>query len=185
MIERPDVKLAKDTDLLGAVRIGFDEAFTALRESFYDLDDDRVRAFPIPGRQNVAWTVMHSLLNLDIHGALLYLAHEGTGDRTTYAVDWPRFGGAWDMDARPKPGDPFPSVKEMLADLDRVQRRTTEILGRISGDDLTRPVKKWQCAADACMRTIWHTMAHVRQVWLIRGALGLTDGTAWPQQHWA
>jgi hypothetical protein len=30
-----------------------------------------------------------------------------------------------------------------------------------------------------------NTAAHVRQIWLLRGALGLTDGKAWPQQHWA
>ncbi len=35
------------------------------------------------------------------------------------------------------------------------------------------------------MWTIFHTMAHSRQIWLLRGALGLTDGRSWPQQHWA
>ena len=29
-----------------------------------------------------------------------------------------------------------------------------------------------------------HTMAHVRQIWLMRGAMGLTDKDGWPVQHW-
>ncbi len=38
--------------------------------------------------------------------------------------------------------------------------------------------------ADFYVRTICHTNSHVRQIWLLRGALGLASG-AWPQQHWS
>jgi hypothetical protein len=38
--------------------------------------------------------------------------------------------------------------------------------------------------ADAYMRAVWHTMSHVRQIWLLRGLLGLTDKAAWPHQQW-
>ena len=40
-------------------------------------------------------------------------------------------------------------------------------------------------SADAYMRTIMHTMAHVRQIWMLRGVMGLTDEQGWPLQHWA
>ena len=38
---------------------------------------------------------------------------------------------------------------------------------------------------DACLRATWHVMTHVRQIWLLRGVLGLTDAGGWPEQHWA
>jgi hypothetical protein len=62
-------------------------------------------------------------------------------------------------------------------------------LERTPPEALLRPrehVKnKERLPSDAYMRTICHTMAHVRQIWLLRGALGLTDGKSWPRQHWA
>ena len=33
----------------------------------------------------------------------------------------------------------------------------------------------------------WHgggLMTHVRQIWLLRGALGWREGQSWPHQHW-
>ena len=35
------------------------------------------------------------------------------------------------------------------------------------------------------IRAIYHTMPHVRQIWLLRGAMGAAGGLAWPRQHWA
>jgi len=61
----------------------------------------------------------------------------------------------------------------------------TEIIGAATENDLRRALRHWKAASDPYMRTIFHTMAHVRQIWLLRGALGLTDGKPWPQQHWA
>jgi hypothetical protein len=40
-------------------------------------------------------------------------------------------------------------------------------------------------SADAYMRTITHTNCHVRQIWMLRGVMGLTDKHGWPVQHWA
>jgi hypothetical protein len=39
--------------------------------------------------------------------------------------------------------------------------------------------------ADAFVRATCHAMAHVRQIWFLRGLLGLTDAEGWPEQHWA
>ncbi len=37
--------------------------------------------------------------------------------------------------------------------------------------------------ADFYLRTIYHTQCHIRQIWLLRGALGMASGP-WPDQHW-
>lgn len=39
--------------------------------------------------------------------------------------------------------------------------------------------------ANAYIRTIMHTMAHVRQIRMLRGVMGLTGEQGWPLQHWA
>jgi hypothetical protein len=181
MIGRHQCKQAHKTDLKGAIAIGLDEVLTALEEAFYDLSDEQMRAFPIRGRNNVAWIVMHALQNLD---EFTNVAH---GGRPTFEHD-----RRWDLwacrdDERPKPGDRFPAQTKMIGWLKSLRATAQETLGRMDEPGLHRkPDGTWPgVVADMYMRTIWHTVAHTRQIWLLRGALGLTDGKSWPQQHWA
>jgi len=58
-IGRHECKTASNTHLKEAIAAGLDEALTALEECFFDLTDEQAWAFPIPGRNNVAWIVMH------------------------------------------------------------------------------------------------------------------------------
>ena len=183
VIGRNDPRLAKNTGLKEAIEIGLDEALTALEESIHDLTEEQVAALPIPGRNNIAWIVMHSLDNLDTYGNAVQ-----TGKRA-FPHEW-----RWDLwecteDERPKPEDTFPSQHEMADRLKAVGSAVVQGLSTATADDLKarRRAPDWwkHTSADACMRTISHTMAHVRQIWLLRGALGLTDGRSWPQQHWA
>ena len=184
MIGKHNPKAARNTGFVEAIRIGLDEAFTALEEAFYDLTDEQIQSFPIPGRNNIGWIVMHTLQNLDTY-ANAFQTGEGT------------FGHEerWDLwrcseDQRPKPGDLFPSKKEMLDALRAVRDSAMEGIAVAVESDLkgSRMAESWwgeRTSADAYMRTIYHTMAHVRQIWLLRGALGITDGNSWPRQHWA
>ena len=188
MIDEPKVKLAKNTDLRKAIEIGFDEAFTSLAESFHDLSDEQALAFPLEGHKNVAWIVMHSLRNLDEYGpyTLRYLSWEGEGDHRTWSIDWREYKDRFGMEAEPRPGDEFPPVAEMMKMLRTIESCTRQVLAGLSSEDLRKPVRDWwAAAADACMRTIWHTMAHVRQIWLLRGAMGWSEGQSRPRQHWA
>ena len=183
MIGKHESKQARNTNLKGAIAIGLDEALTALEESLTGLTDDQVRAFPILGRNNIAWIAMHCLQNLDIYANVFQ-----TGHRTF------EHGRRWDLwnakpEERPKLGDPFPSQEELTAMLRKIGAGAKAGLASASENDLMgrRLAENWWpgMAADAYMRTIMHTMAHVRQIWLLRGALGLVDGKSWPQQHWA
>jgi hypothetical protein len=183
MIGKHECKQARNTGFKDALTIGVDEALTALEESFCDLTDEQVWAFPIPGRNNIAWIVMHSLQNLDVY------ANAFQTGKKSFEHEW-----RWNLwgckpEERPKPGDQFPSQPQMMAILRAIREGATAGLAAASEGDLHGPRKAedwWKrTSADAYMRTICHTMAHVRQIWLLRGALGLTDGTSWPQQHWA
>ncbi len=179
-IGKHECKLAKDTDLAKAVTIGLDEALTALEESFCDLTDEQVAAFPIEGHNNIAWIVMHCLMNLDIYAAL-FQTGKGIEDH------WDK---RWHYEApKPKPDETFPLRQEMLAKLQALRKIAERGLAEVKETDLAgkRYAQDWWhgTAADAYMRTICHTNAHVRQIWLLRGTLGLTDGKIWPRQHWA
>ena len=181
-IGRHECRKASRTDLRAAIAIGLDECMTALEESFYDLTDEQVWAFPVPERNNIAWIVMHCLDNLDEYavGAL-------SGKRIL-TPEW-----RWDLwesgpEERPQPGDEFPAVGEMLELLRQIREAAEAAIAGADVAYLTRdfsdnPGKPWR--SDFAMRTICHTEAHVRQIWLLRGALGLVDGQSWPRQHWA
>jgi len=164
-----------------AIAIGLDEALTALEESFYDLTDEQAWSFPVAGKNNIAWIVMHCLDNLDE-----YANGCQTGQRT-FPAEW-----RWDLwrcrpEERPKPGDPFPGVSEMLATLRHVREAATVTLDRANDATMLEKVGRHPhkpIRSDWYMRTICHTVSHTRQIWLLRGALGLADGP-WPQQHWA
>jgi len=181
-IGKHDPEVAHDTDLKQAIAVGLHEALTALEESFYDLTDEQIQSFPIAGRNSIAWIVMHCLDNLDEH------ANGCASGHRTFPAEW-----RWNLwncrpEERPKPGDPFPAREEMLPTLRGVREAA---MATLEGAEESVLIEKWiphpqkRSRADLHMRTIYHTMVHVRQVWLLRGALGLTDGKSWPRQHWA
>lgn len=180
-IGKRECQTAGNTHLKEAVAIGLDEALTALEESFYDLSDEQVRSFPVPGENNIAWTVMHCLDNLDE-----YAVSTATGERL-YPTEWRWALWQCRPEERPKPGDPFPGTAEMLSRLRAIRQAAMAALERMDesallekcGDYPRKPLR-----SDWYTRTICHTNSHVRQVWLLRGALGLANGP-WPEQHWA
>jgi len=180
-IGRHEPRSARNTDFRCAIAIGVDEALTALEESFQDLSDNEMRAFPVEGRGNIAWIIMHVLQNLDV-----YIRESESGEET-FPHDWKWNLWGCSEEEAPGPEDAFPEKAGMLGWLRSLRRNGEKILKEADEDFLiSRPGGEWAGnRADMYMRTIFHTMAHVRQIWLLRGALGLTEGRSWPQQHWA
>jgi hypothetical protein len=176
-----DCKEAINADLKQALFIGLDESFTSLEECFRDLSDEQVWNFPVPNENNIAWIVMHCLDNLDD------CANDHPTGQRAMVYEW-----RWDLwdckpEERPKPGDPFPSRDEMLDLLRRIRTAAYAALEKLDGPALTRqniPHPAKHSLADFYLRTIYHTQSHIRQIWLLRGALGLANGK-WPEQHWA
>jgi hypothetical protein len=181
MIGKHRPKYANKTGLREAIAIGLDEAFTALEESFYDLNDDQVSAFPVPGRNNIAWIVMHTLHNLDFYTNAVQTGRRVLPDERRW--------GLWIRAELPKPGNDFPSSREMMDKLEAVRSAAMKAIEGAEENDLRKKQdfeNRWErTRADAYMRTIYHTMAHVRQIWFLRGVLGTTDEKPWPRQHWA
>lgn len=181
-IGKHDCKSAWRLDYKGWIAVCLDEAMLALEEAIFDLTDEQMRAFPIPGRNNIAWIAMHSLQSLDEYTNL-----ESGPTTFPHESRW----GLWKCkpEQRPKPGDPFPTRHQMHEWLRAIRQRVETVLPRVDEGFLrSSPPAEWQWPgdrADLLKRTVFHTMAHVRQIWLLRGVLGLTDGRSWPQQHYA
>lgn len=175
-----DCQNVSGVDLKRAIAVGLDEAMNALEEAVSGLADEQLQAFPIVGRNNVAWIAMHCLDNLDDCAV-----DKHTGKRV-YPSEW-----RWDLwgakpEEKPKPGDDFPTTAEVLARLAAIRQAAVAALATATNESLRRPVDdpEKSVVGDWYERTIYHTLAHVRQIWLLRGALGLANG-AWPGQlYW-
>ena len=185
VIGRLEPGMAKQTDLKKAIAIGLDEALTALEESVFGLTDEQARAFPLPGRNNIVGIVMHLQQNLDCY-ACRFQAGAWTLEHDERFDLWGRPEGA------PPPSEDLPTVAEMLGRLHAIRSAAEAALGPATEAELLGSrccehhwLEQGRTAADAYLRTIMHAMAHVRQIWLLRGALGLTDRDGWPEQHWA
>ncbi|MFW6062361.1 MAG: DinB family protein, partial [Planctomycetota bacterium] len=186
VIGRLEPGQAQQTDLKSACYIGLEEATTALEESFHDLTDEQISRQVFPDRHNICTLVMHCLHNLDVYacrfqGGATCLAHDEQFDVWHHS---PAELAETQHD--------LPGVEEILRQLRRLRQAILYAIERASEAELrgARYAESWwtdqgRTAADAYMRTIYHTMAHVRQIWLMRGAMGLTDSDGWPEQHWA
>lgn len=186
-IGRFEPKEAKQTNLKQALAIGLDEAFTAIEESFYGLTDEQLWAFPLDHRHNIITLVEHCLQCLDLYGSEVH-GHELTFEPETRFDIW-HFSP---QELRSQMTN-LPSVVEERDRLNAVRTTVTGVFGRTSEEDLGKPnMSSWwfeeqpdKVRADAFMRAICHTMVHVRQIWFLRGIMGLTDNDGWPEQHWA
>jgi len=185
--QAPEPRLARDTTLKSAIFIGLDEATAALEESLRNLTDEQSwRRYAVRGRHCIGTVVMHALQNLNDHGVWFQGGQGVLGADERYDM--------WSHS--PDELAPMQQAPPTVADLTALVRATREALFAVlEGTSheqllLARPEEPWfaehgRTAADAYMRTVMHTMAHVRQIWFMRGVLGLTDQEGWPEQHWA
>ncbi|MDP2871363.1 MAG: DinB family protein [Bacillota bacterium] len=175
------MKNAQQTQLKQALHIGLDECLSALEESLSGLTDEQARAFPLPGRNNVAWIAMHCLNCLDDLAVGAQTGHRLRPPDERWVL--------WQCPAerRPKPGDAFPAVGDLVSYLQEIRDTGLRALDAMGEPALTRSVPGWSgkwTHADLLVRAGMHTAAHVRQIWLLRGLLGALPDGAWPRQHW-
>jgi len=90
---------------------------------------------------------------------------------------------------RPRSAEAFPSADHLRDLVGRVRAATLDNMAGVTDAQVSgppsRPNQSKATQADCCIRAIWHMAAHVRQIWALRGALGLVDQTRWPRQHWS
>ncbi len=187
VVGNSEPKQAVQVDLKKVLSVCLDEALTALEESFHDLSDEQIWAKPLPGRHSIVTIVMHLLESADRYTCKFQtgkwmLKHEDRFDIWQHSEE----------ELRDRQKD-LPTVSDLLLRLNKLREAALPALESAGEQDLLgrRCCAGWwvkergRSAADAYMRIMGHTMAHVRQIWLMRGAMGLTDKDGWPEQHWA
>ena len=187
MIGQHQPKQAIQTDLKGAILIGVDECTTALEEALQNLTDEQVWSYPLPGRHNIGTIVMHCLENLNGNALWNQVGKSLLDDDERFDM-W-----SHSADELRSLQQNLPGVRQMVEWLRALRAAISEGLETATEEDLRGPRagSDWyahhpgRTRADACLRTTMHTMAHIRQVWMLRGVMGLTDKEGWPEQHWA
>jgi DinB family protein len=186
-IGRHQPETARVSGLQSAIRIALDEALTALEESVQGLTCEQMWAEPFANRPSIGRRLGHCLENF---GGYACMFHTGRNP----------FEGLLSCDLADlanldQPFGERPPVEEMMCLLRAVRAVAMPALEAMTDAQLlTAPVHEgawwdwWRGGgrnrAEAYVRTISHTLGHVRQIWLIRGALGLTDAQGWPEQHY-
>jgi uncharacterized damage-inducible protein DinB len=129
----------------------------------------------LPGRRNsIAWIVQHCCANVDI-----WLHRSTMGEfaiqHTDRFITWPV--------SPPEEGESFPDANTLL---DRWARATEAGISAIASLDDSQLLVPGQALGkeamvQSCLRVLNHQNAHLRQIWMMLGSLGLSDAH-WPSQ---
>ncbi len=182
----PKSRQALDTDLKKSLSMGLDECHIALRESYADLVDEHFWQHGLEGRHNVVTVVMHCLQQHDEFNGHLQRTRAVPARHEWQFMEHEERFKLWGIppETLPKPGDTFPRVEEVLRSHDELHGHMIENIGALTEDELVaNGVGQWPRLCDMFFRGTYHVNAHIRQIWLLRGAMGVLG--AFPQQHYA
>lgn len=155
-----------------------EEARNEFADALEDLAQEQLVARPLVGRNPIGWIVCHCLRNWDL---FLYESHTG---RSLLAADGPyadlhRYASAPpDGDNRP------PDLSGLMAAVNHVFGTCISRVEGLDEEALSRPGAHWhhpslESVAGNCVRVTNHSNAHLRQIWMLRGAMG---DDHWPTQ---
>ncbi|HUT19666.1 MAG TPA: hypothetical protein VM366_10930 [Anaerolineae bacterium] len=168
----PNRDRAHAADLRGAISIGLQESLRALEEALADLSEAHFRAFPMIGEENIALIALRTLQDLDAHAVIA----QGGAASFPHADNW--VPGGLSEAADYGEGAQFPSREQVLAWLGDVRRSAETLLASATDDDLTvqrNSESSWPgSASSAYLTTVFHAMAQVQRIWLLRGLLRTT-----------
>ena len=144
-----------------------------------DVTQEQLTATPIEGRNPIGWIVCHCLHNFN------FFLHERQINKSLMSADgkygeFARYG--WDP---PTEENPAPDFTNLPNAVDEVFGACIEIVESLEEEALSTLSPYWhhknfESTVGNCVRVINHSNAHLRQIWLLRGALG--DKSHWPGQ---
>jgi len=145
------------------------------------LSDDRLVARPVQGRNPIGWIVCHCMKNFDF---FLYATQTGKSVLTP-AGQYGAF--ARYQERPPKEGNPPPDMSGLAEAADRVFAACIAAIEPLDESAFDEEAPYWmhvdeniEHVAENCVRVINHSNAHLRQIWMLRGAMGDTEH--WPVQ---
>lgn len=145
------------------------------------LSNDQLVARPIEGRNPIGWIVCHCMKNFDF---FLYATQNG---RSLLSLDGLCAGFARYQHRPPGPENPPPDLSGLAEAADRVFAECIGAVARLDENRFDEEAPHWmhrddnvEHVAENCARVINHSNAHLRQIWMLRGAIG--DAEHWPVQ---
>jgi hypothetical protein len=145
------------------------------------LSHDQLDARPIEGRNPIGWIVCHCMKNFD------FFLYEPQNGRSLLSLDDP-YGPFARYQARPPgPENPPPDMTGLAETADRVFAACIAAIEPLDERAFDEEAPHWmhrddniEHVAGNCARVINHSNAHLRQIWMLRGAMGDTEH--WPVQ---
>jgi uncharacterized damage-inducible protein DinB len=155
------------------------EARNEFLDALADLTQEQLTARPIEGRNPIGWIVCHCLHNFN------FFIHQRQTNRSLMTADgeYGRFAKyGWDPPTEQNPPPDFTGLSDAVGEvfgvcIELIEALDEEVLSNLS------PYwhhKNFESTSGNCVRVINHSNTHLRQIWLLRGALG--DKDHWPVQ---
>ena len=161
------------TGVKGVLRFELESMLTAFEEAFGDLTDDQASAFPLAGGFNIAWCVMHLIEN---HNWYMLVVQ---GGKDLLPADWDHTRWHWKAQM-PTPELDYPKVQWMASLAAAIHRDAISRLDTTGEDEFKtlRTPHADETSKASYLRMLSHSNVHIRWIWQIRGALGLTSRAA-------
>ena len=148
-------------------------------DALADLTQEQLTATPIEGRNPIGWIACHCLHNFD------FFIHQRQTNTSLMTTDG-KYGQlakyGWSL---PNEDNPPPDFAGLSNAVDEVFGACIELIEALDEEALSKLSPYWhhknfESTAGNCVRVINHSNAHLRQIWLLRGAMG--DKDHWPGQ---
>ena len=146
-----------------------------LANALEGLTPEQLATVPVAGKRNpIGWIICHCMRGLDF-----FLHKTLTG---THYMDGKEKFAAFQRyaDRGPGPENPAPDLSGLAEACDELWAACIQCVETVPEDDLDKPGPHWsgrgpETVAGNCVRMINHHNAHLRAIWLLRGAMGETE----------
>ena len=148
-------------------------------DALADLAQEQLTAQPIGEHNPIGWIVSHCISNFN------FFIRERQTNRSVVA-DYEEFGKFAEYARRPPTEEnPPPDLTGVARAFDKVCEICIELIESLDEEALNNLPPYWhherfESTTGNCVRVINHSNANLRQIWMIRGALG--DKAHWPVQ---
>jgi len=144
-------------------------------DALADLDQEKFAKKHIGDHNPIGWIVCHCLNNFN------FFIHFCQTKKSILEGKYEEFSKY--ASKPPNEDNPPPNFTDLTDAVNYVFGACTELIEAVDEDDFDKPAPYWhhknfESVVGNCIRVINHSNAHLRQIWMLRGAFGDKD-------HWA
>ena len=148
-------------------------------DALADLTQEQLTARPLPGQNPIGWIACHCLRNWD------FFIHQRQTNRSLLGAEgeFAHLGRYASQD--PTEGNPPPDFALLPQAVEEIFAACIQLIEGLDESALDNLAPYWhhqnfEPVAGNCVRVINHSNTHLRDIWMLRGAMG--DKTHFPKQ---